>query len=126
MRVAIPGINETDIHDLYDGDLAVYLAVLRSYADNTPAAVKNLRKVSYETLSDYAVVIHNLKGSSASICAEEIRAEAAKLEAMARAGDAEGVLAGNAAFVQKAEELLLCIEKWLGQLNGQAVSFSIA
>ena len=119
MTVQIPGVDTEKGLDLYDDEMDIYLTVLRSYIANTPAALDKLRSVSAETLADYFAVIHGVKGTSASIGAEELRKTAAGLEAMARAGDLSGVLAGNQAFLKQADALMDSIKAWLKE-NDQA------
>ena len=117
MNIEIPGVDVQRGLELYDGDEEIYLTVLQSYADNTPAALDKLRNLSAETLPDYVAAIHGIKGTSATIGAEELRKTAAQLEAMAAAGDLTGLLAQNEAFLKRADNLIDAIQKWLKQNN---------
>ena len=117
MKVEIPGIDAEKGLDLYDDDAELYLAVLRSYLSNTPAALDKLRSVSAETLQTYAAVVHGVKGTSTNIGAEETRIAALKLETMAKSGDLSGVLAQNEAFLRQADALLSNIRSWLKQYD---------
>lgn len=113
-----PGIDERKIHELYEGDFAIYLPVLRAYAGELPGALARLRGVSAETLPDYARALHGIKGTSASVCAEEARKMAVNLEALAKSGDLAGVLAGNGAFLKYMDGLSGGIRNWLAE-NGK-------
>ena len=113
MKINIPGIDAEIGLDLYDDDEDIYLMVLRSYADNTPAVLDKLRKVSAETLPEYDANAHGVKGTSANIGAEEVRKTALKLETMAKAGDLSGILAINEAFLKDADALIGNIKSWL-------------
>jgi HPt (histidine-containing phosphotransfer) domain-containing protein len=113
MNIQIPGIDIKKGLDLYDDDEDIYLAVLRSYLDNTPEVLNIMRNVSAETLSEYTVAAHGVKGTSTNIGAEEIRKEALELELMGKAGDLNGILARNEAFLKKADELISNIQSWL-------------
>ena len=115
MTIKIPGVDAKKGLDLYDGELDLYLTVLRSYADNIPVVLDKLRKVTAETLPNYADTVHGIKGASATIAAEEISNAAMKLENMAMAGDLSGVLAENDFFLKRADCLLKDIQKWLEQ-----------
>jgi signal transduction histidine kinase/AmiR/NasT family two-component response regulator len=84
----------------------VYRGVLRSYAVHTPELLDKLRSLTRETLADYAVTVHGLKGASYGICAGEIGKDAEELEHAAKAGDYERVEEKNGAFIRKAEEAL--------------------
>ena len=113
MTINIPGVDAEKGLDLYDDDFDIYLSVLRSYLSNTPSALDKLRNVSAETLQDYAISVHGVKGTSTTIGAEETRKVAYKLEEMAKAGNLTGVLAGNEAFIKQVENLLAGIKSWL-------------
>ena len=113
MKIEIPGLNVEAGLDLYDDDEEIYLTVLRSFAVNTPAVLDRLRNVTAETLPDYAIAIHGIKGTSVNIGAQEIQKTAARLETMAMAGDLAGVKLMNDAFLKRADALLAGINDWL-------------
>jgi signal transduction histidine kinase/CheY-like chemotaxis protein/ABC-type amino acid transport substrate-binding protein len=113
INIDIPGINGKKITDIYDGDLEVFLPVLRSYVSAIPAALEKMRAVSEETLPEYMACVHGVKSTSESIGAEAVREMAAELESLAKADDLPGILAKNAVLLQYAEELLENIRQWL-------------
>ncbi|MDR2965032.1 MAG: Hpt domain-containing protein [Treponema sp.] len=113
MAIKIPGIDTVTGLNLFDGDENNYLTVLRAWLANVPAVLDKLRNVSSETLANYAAAMHNLKGTCASIGAEELRAKARKLEEMAKAGDISGLQSENEAFLKQAEGALAEVKKWL-------------
>ena len=115
MTINIPGIDAQKGLDLYDGDTEIYFTVLHSWVNNTPAALNRLRNVSAATLSDYAITVHGVKGTSTTIGAEEIRKTAMKLESLANAGDLSGVLAQNEAFIKSTEDLVNIVQNWLNE-----------
>ena len=118
MKIDIPGIDAEKGLDLYDDDIDIYLTVLRSYAANTPLVLDRLRKVTAETLNDYTANAHGVKGTSANLGAEEIRMTALKMENLAKAGDLQGVLANNDAFLKEADALVANIQNWLKENDG--------
>ena len=120
MKLNIPGIDAEKGLDLYDDEFDIYLTVLRSYAANTPAVLDKLRKVSAETLPDYAVTVHGVKGTSANIGAEETRKTALKMETLAKAGDLSGILANNEEFLKDADKLIENINLWLKEFDAKA------
>jgi hypothetical protein len=77
--------------------------ILKSYAINTPPLIKRLSTVTVETLPDYAITVHGIKGSSRGICAETIGAMAEKLEHAAKASDFDFVQANNDSFIKSVE-----------------------
>jgi CheY-like chemotaxis protein/nitrogen-specific signal transduction histidine kinase len=91
----------------------IYLRILQSYLTHTPELLEKLRSLSRETLPQYAITVHGLKGASYGICAGEIGGEAEELEFAAKAGEYEQVISKNAAFIAKVETALEGIRKLL-------------
>ncbi|GBU27931.1 histidine kinase [Treponema sp. R8-4-B8] len=112
MAIGVPGIDENIFQDLFEGDVEVFKSVLHSFIDKTPSVLQKLSLVSKENLADYATTVHGLKGACATICAEEARKAAFSLEQKSRAGDLNGVLAENNAFIKSVEELLVNLQNW--------------
>jgi len=115
MAIGIPGIDEGIFNDLMDGDEDLYASVLGSYIDQTPSVLSKLATVSKETLADFAVTVHGLKGACANICAEKARQMAYSLELKAKAGDFTGVQAENGLFLKYVEDLLPELKDWYGK-----------
>ncbi|MDR0452839.1 MAG: response regulator [Treponema sp.] len=95
------------------GTEEIYLRILHSYATHSPALLEKLRNLTRETLPDYAITVHGLKGASYGICANEIGKDAEELEHAAKAGDYEKVNSKNAAFIAKVEASLEKLGKLL-------------
>jgi len=115
MRIEIPGIDPEMVLDSYDDDMEIYKTILHAFVDKIPALLDKIRGVSSETLPDYIIKIHALKGSCGNIGAKETMTAAAKLEAMAKDGDLAGVLTGNEDFLERTGVLLNDIRGWLEQ-----------
>ena len=111
----IPGIDAKKAFDLYEDAEDVFLAVLRSWVSDASAYIVKLRNVSAETLKDYAVSIHGLKGTSAGIGAESIREKAKELEMMAKAGNLTGIQAENESFLKQVDSQVKVIQNWLSK-----------
>ena len=94
----------------------VYLDILRSYLSHTPAMLDRLRALSQESLPDYAVAVHGLKGSSYGICADNVGHLAEELEFAAKAGNFALVLDGHEALLEKVENLLANLRSLLARL----------
>jgi HPt (histidine-containing phosphotransfer) domain-containing protein len=114
--IKIPGINGAVAYDLYDGEMDIYIAVLQSFADNTLDVIDKLRVVSAESLDLYATNVHGLKGSCASVGADDLAKIALDLETKSKAGDLNAVLAGNEALVKDTETLVRNLREWLNSL----------
>jgi HPt (histidine-containing phosphotransfer) domain-containing protein len=117
MPIEIPGIDTEIALGLFDDDLEIYKVVLRAFVSNIPEVLDKIRGVSSETLQDYLIKIHSLKGSCANIGAEKARAEAGRLELMAKNGDLTGVQDGNGSFLEKITVLMDDIRNWLEQTD---------
>jgi len=113
MAIGIPEIDEGIFNDLIDGDEGLYADLLSSFINKTPAVLTKLANVTKENLADYATTVHGLKGACANICAEEARKMALSLEQKSRAGDLDGVLAENGAFLKYIDDLLVKLREWL-------------
>jgi len=111
--IDIPGVNAENGIFLYGGDKKIYLSILRSFAVNTPGILDELRIVSRETLPNYIINVHGLKGSCAGIGAEEVRKAASDLETISRAGDLDEVLAQNDKLIEDAETIIADVKAWL-------------
>ena len=114
--IKITGLDTETGLALYGGDEAAYFSVLRSYVPNAEKVIEKLRHVSEESLGDYAIKVHGLKGISAGIGAEELRELAYKLEIKAKAGDLEGVLFLNEGLIKEAENIVQALKSWI---NGE-------
>jgi len=117
MVITIQGVDAVRGLSYYGGETEIYLSILRSFTVNAPKILDKLRIVSRETLSDYAISVHGLKGANANIGAETMRQAAANLEAKSRAEDLDGVLAENNQFIKDMETLVANIKTWLEQHN---------
>jgi HPt (histidine-containing phosphotransfer) domain-containing protein len=113
MAIGIPGIDEGIFKDLMDGDEELYVSVLNSFITKTPDVLSKLATVTKETLPEYAITVHGLKGACANICAEEARKMAYSLEQKSKAGDLAGVLAENGPFLKYVEDLMVKLKDWL-------------
>ena len=116
MGIDIPGIDAKVGLSLYDDEMEIYLEVLRSYLSYTPGVLDEIRNVSEQTLPEYFIKIHGIKGTSANIGAEKTKEAALNLEKMAKAGDLQGVLEKNDSFIKDTEILLGGLKTWL-ELN---------
>jgi CheY-like chemotaxis protein len=118
-KINIPGVDTEKGLSVFDGDLDVYKKLLHSYVVNTPAALERIRNVNEETLKEYTINVHGIKGASASLGVETIRKEAYNLEMMARAGDLRGVMTDNGKFINSAEKIIAAIKNWLEEQDGE-------
>jgi signal transduction histidine kinase/FixJ family two-component response regulator len=106
-EISIAGIDAARALERFGGDRAVFLDVLRSYYTNTGGLLDKLEAfLKAESLADYAVTVHGVKGSSYGVLAQEAGALAESLEAAATAGDLAAVKRGHPAFSASVKALL--------------------
>ena len=118
MDISIPGVDTVKGLDRCYGDEDHYLMTLLSFADNTSEILGSLRKVSAETLENYAAAVKRIKDTSAAIGAEDLREAALKLEILASAGHLVPVQSETKAFLKHAETLVNDIRAWLNRNRG--------
>jgi len=113
MAIGIPGVDEAIFNDLLDGDEDLFKTVLSTFVDKTPGSLAKLANPTQETLEDYRILVHSIKGACANICAEDLRKKAFDLEMKAKGGDLAGVQAGNEALIKEVEEMIEKSKDWL-------------
>jgi len=96
--------------DIEDGvqryGLDAYLQIIHSYVTHTSLLLDKLRDLSEESLRDYAVTIHGIKGASYGISAFKVGDLAETMEKAAKSGDLAAVMRDNGAFLEKASALI--------------------
>ena len=115
LRGGIPGldIKKGILHFGKNAD--EYLKVLKSYAINNKALLDTIAEIDADGLSEYAVIVHGIKGSSYGIFAEEAVREASALEEAAIAGNYEYVTANHQRFLDIVYRLIADIEEAVGK-----------
>ena len=105
----------------FAGNEEVYKNVLKSYVTNTRSLLEGLNgHLEKENLTDYAILVHGIKGSSFGVGAMGLGAKAERLENLAKAGEKERVLAENSSFVESVKTLLDSIDSALSVYKSQA------
>jgi len=113
MAIGLPGVDEAIFNDLLDGDEDLFVTVLTTFVEKTPGSLAKLANPTKETLEEYRILVHGVKGACANICAEELRQKAYKLEQLSKAGDFNSVVAGNAPFIKEMEDMVERAKNWL-------------
>ena len=110
----IPGLDFESGLEVFEGEIDDYISALHSFVKNTPEIMDKLRSFNNAAnMPEYAVNVHGLKSISAWICAEDIRREAAELEALAKAGNADAVAARNGKFLDETEAFMKLLQSML-------------
>ena len=114
-RHTIPGLNMRRGIKHFGGNEETYLSVLRTYAKETRSLLDTIKEVRAETLNNYAITVHGIKGSSRGIFATVVGTRAEDLEKAAKAGDIGFVKAHNPAFLEVTKKLVTGIEEALSK-----------
>jgi signal transduction histidine kinase/CheY-like chemotaxis protein len=114
--VQIEGLDLVRGKKKYNND-AAYLDILRSWHKHTPALLEKMRNPLFESLPEYAITVHGIKGASLGICADDISSKAEELEHYAKSGNIGKVQADNSMFIGMAESLLANIEELLEKFD---------
>jgi CheY-like chemotaxis protein len=113
---SIAGINVEKAIIRFGGEEG-YLETLRSYVAHTPALLDQLKAPIRETLENYAIIVHGVKGSSYGICADALGKLAEELEMAAKAEDLGFVESHTESFITRTEALLKNLTELLQSLD---------
>ena len=111
-KVDIPGLNTEICLELFNNNLEDYIKFITFFAENTLSKLEDLKEVTKDSLHDYAVTVHGIKGSCAWIGADNLGRAAEKLEKSAMAGDFNAILMENPIFIQDMMTLIENIKKF--------------
>ncbi|MDR2580459.1 MAG: response regulator [Fibromonadaceae bacterium] len=115
----IDGLDIVKGLERYDGDVKVYLKVLRSYAANIRSLLNSIENVSEAQLGDYEIIVHGIKGASLDIFAEPVGKSAAELEKAAVRSDFGYINEHNPIFLEVAGKLIYYIDDMLNAINAE-------
>ncbi|GHT78335.1 hypothetical protein FACS1894104_1380 [Actinomycetota bacterium] len=115
----LDGIDVQALLERFADDKDDVLQVLESYHRNTPELLKTVSRPTKDNLSDYAIAVHGIKGSSRSVCAEDIGKQAEALELAAKASDLEFVEQNNQALLTSVDALLAELAAFLQTMQAQ-------
>jgi CheY-like chemotaxis protein len=118
--VVINGIDLKKGQEIFPEDK--YLDVLRAWCMHTPALLEQLRNLTNgslqdESIGEYTIAVHGLKGSSYGICAGSVGKKAEDLEAASRRKDVEFVKTNNEILLKEAAALHQEIGKLLARAD---------
>ena len=90
----------------YEFDADTYMNILKSYTKSIHPMLGSIENVSRESLAEYKILVHGIKGASFGIHAEKIAEKAEALEKASKDGDFEYVIKNNPEFVEDLSKLL--------------------
>jgi CheY-like chemotaxis protein/HPt (histidine-containing phosphotransfer) domain-containing protein len=105
----VEGLDAEKGLERFGGDGKSYMESLRSYVVHTPELLEAARNM--EVLTDYAITVHGIKGSSRGISADALGQQAEELEHAAKAGNRKLV-------EEKNEQFIRTVERFVADLSG--------
>jgi len=111
----IPGLNLKEGLERYENDEKVYLNVLRLYADNVSSILNKIENINSDSLAEYKIGVHSIKGISSEVNADQISRDAKALEDAAKEGNIGYINKHNPAFIKSLRRLIHDIEELLIQ-----------
>jgi len=118
-QLDIPGIDIKRGIERYGGDVTSFFKILRSYAANVHEMLDNIPEISNETLPDYTIKVHSIKGASSDLFALKAAEKSKKLEDAARAEDFEYIKTNTKEFVDETMEMIIKIEAAISDIEDQ-------
>jgi len=115
--VKLAGLDIDKGIERFGGEEETYFNILRSYVTNTRPQLESLNDIGADKLSDYAIVVHGIKGASRGILAEMIGDYASDLEKAAKAGDIEYLNQNNPIFLDVVSRFIDDLEEMLDEKN---------
>ncbi|MCL2819812.1 MAG: response regulator [Oscillospiraceae bacterium] len=115
----IGGLNTVKGVKQFGGDVESYLKVLRSFAVNTRTVLASLGSFKEDMVRDYEITVHGVKGSSSSICADDISALAKTLEIAAKENDIKFIKDNNQFLVKTTEKLITELDSLFSEIDSK-------
>ncbi|MCL2186510.1 MAG: ATP-binding protein [Treponema sp.] len=121
----IPGLDIDKGLKRFDGNEQVYMDVIRSYAVSVSSLLDKIEVFNEETLDDYLIKIHGIKGTSFDVYAEPTAKEAKDLEEAGKTGNLEFIKMNHHVFIENARNLVRNIEDILSNINAKSEKLSL-
>lgn len=103
----------------YDDDEKTYLKILRTYVTSIRSMLDVLDSVTEETLHDYEIRVHGIKGASTNMYARQIGETAGELEEAAKNKDLTYILEHNPPFMEELHRHVLEIDNLLAEISSE-------
>jgi len=113
----VDGLNVRQGLKRFSGDNDAYFDVLRSFSKNTLPLLEVLKEVNENNLSDYTTTVHGIKGSSRSICADDIADMAEALENAAMTGNIRYIEAHNQGMIETTKKFITDITGMITEIE---------
>jgi len=113
----IDGVNLMGTFNKFSGDFDAYYSAIQSFIKYSPEAIKKIKEMTPQNVSEYAVVVHGLKGSCYGIGAKDCGDSAKELELAAKSGNFEEISGKNTDFIAKLERIITALQKLTDEIG---------
>jgi len=120
MQGKIIGLDIMQGVEQYSGNEKYYTQVLTSYTASVRTILDEIKKVTKDTLPEYKIKVHSIKGASDSIFANRVASLAGNLEQAAKDNDFEYVEKNNKEFIETAGKLIDDIDTLLSEVDSES------
>jgi len=117
MEIVVSGLDAEKGIKRFAGDEEAYLFVLRTFMVNTHKLLAFFNSFSKDDIEEYEIKVHSLRGSAASISADELACMATDLEEAAIKKDWDHISANNAKFTDTIRNLLAGLEEMFEKID---------
>ncbi|MCL2184993.1 MAG: ATP-binding protein [Treponema sp.] len=118
--IEIKGLDIEKGFKRFDGNDKIFFDVLRSYAAGVSSMLDTIETVSEDTLTEYIIKVHGIKGISFDVFAQQIAEEAKNLEEAGMSGDMEFINKNHSTFMENARNLVSGIKEILTNINSES------
>jgi CheY-like chemotaxis protein/nitrogen-specific signal transduction histidine kinase len=118
LNYKVEGVDMAEGLERLAGDPSLFIEVIEAFVRFTPKVLDSLRAGPQEnTLKDYAVAVHGIKGSCYNIGAQVVGRLAERQESAAKSGDLMETLAGHPKFMSQSDQLLRSFQELLDNIS---------
>jgi len=121
----VPGMKFSRGIERFNGDEESYIKILRAFASNTRKVLATIETINDDNIKSYENVIHNMKGSSYTICANFVGNLARDLENAAHENDWDYVAKHHPPFLEAAWKLINDLDNLLVVLDMEMLEQNI-
>ena len=114
---------KTDLLDVqkslerFGRDKEAFMLIMRSFVASTSSILPIVMEVTKDSMAEYAITVHGIKGSSRSICADRVGDMAEELEKAAKTGDFNFIYDQNPDFIKTVNELIIYIDDLVDNMS---------
>jgi len=114
---------KTDLLDVerslerFGNNREAFMLIMRSFVSSTCSLLPLVKEVTQDSMAEYAITVHGIKGSSRSICADRVGDMAEALEKAAKTGDFDFIRDHNPDFIKTVDELIAYIDALIDDMS---------